>query len=378
MTTTSKEIHKKKDSSVKKVVKRTVDIILTVVLLAVILLAVYIFQNKKTSGQVEIGGYQMYVVLSGSMSPTFDTGSIVVIRKTDPKNLVVGDVVTFMGATETGKTITHRVIEISTENGLSFTTKGDANNVADSMPLDPENVIGKVQFSVPYIGYLLEFSKTKTGLYLLIVLPSMIIFLLEIWKIIGYFGEKKRTARNPQERVLEIEQRAAKRTKSVEKEMPMSIMEESIRNEEPATDIMEKFIRKGMQRENTNLRITKDEEWNQSIPAANAPVRNNVPAAAAMPAEINIPRTSGQQVSKDTSDIDNPEKNAVELVAEAQNKTTREIYQYTIQAEKTRKDLQDKLDAKRQEEEDLDRSIQRIKTELLGKLNSYENRKENS
>ncbi len=41
-------------------------------------------------------GYQMYTVLSGSMSPAIETGSIAVVKPVAPESIQVGDVITSM------------------------------------------------------------------------------------------------------------------------------------------------------------------------------------------------------------------------------------------------------------------------------------------
>ena len=46
----------------------------------------------------------------------------------------------------------HRVIQIDSVNHL-FYTKGDNNPQKDENPVPFENLIGKVKFSIPYIGY---------------------------------------------------------------------------------------------------------------------------------------------------------------------------------------------------------------------------------
>ena len=41
-------------------------------------------------------------------------------------------------------------------------------------------VLGKTLFSIPLIGYVVEFAKTQTGLVLLIIIPAIIIMSLLI------------------------------------------------------------------------------------------------------------------------------------------------------------------------------------------------------
>lgn len=94
--------------------------------------------------------YHPAVVGSGSMTPTICTGDIVIVKKVNPSDIHVGDIVQYYSGE--GYTITHRVIKIEkTPNGLIFITKGDANNVPDK-PFKADRIIGKVVFVIPKVG----------------------------------------------------------------------------------------------------------------------------------------------------------------------------------------------------------------------------------
>jgi len=92
------------------------------------------------------------LVGSGSMKPAMDVGDIVIIAKT-PANIVTeGDIIQFRQAENI--TVMHRVVEVEeTEAGKFFITKGDANRDADSDPVIPENVVGKLVFTIPKVGW---------------------------------------------------------------------------------------------------------------------------------------------------------------------------------------------------------------------------------
>ncbi|HLB28397.1 MAG TPA: signal peptidase I [Dehalococcoidales bacterium] len=94
------------------------------------------------------------VVGSGSMEPVMYTGDVVLIAKLPAEKIKVGDIIEFRK--EEKIKVLHRVIEIRVEEGATkrFITKGDNNNDADSDPVIPQNVIGKIVFNVPKIGWL--------------------------------------------------------------------------------------------------------------------------------------------------------------------------------------------------------------------------------
>jgi signal peptidase I len=93
------------------------------------------------------------LVGSGSMSPVFNTGDVVVISKVSAGAIKQGDVIEYRKEDKTN--VIHRVIAVNKINGAaSFITKGDANNAADALPVDPQNVEGKVVMVVPKIGWI--------------------------------------------------------------------------------------------------------------------------------------------------------------------------------------------------------------------------------
>lgn len=72
--------------------------------------------------------YKLLVVTSGSMSPTFEAGDLIMVIKSDPEKIKANDIITFQ--TKGGALLTHRVVEIKSDGEII--TKGDANKVVDS------------------------------------------------------------------------------------------------------------------------------------------------------------------------------------------------------------------------------------------------------
>ena len=99
-------------------------------------------------------GIRPYVVYSGSMEPEIQTGAVVFtkVEKLSPEK---GDIITFRNG---DTVITHRVIK--KQNG-TWITKGDANKTADPVPVEESQIIGRVVFCLPYLGYVLYFLKAR-------------------------------------------------------------------------------------------------------------------------------------------------------------------------------------------------------------------------
>lgn len=121
---------------------------------------------------------EIKIVKSGSMEPAISTGSLVVVKPVE--RYAVGDVITFGLDTKTAVPTTHRIIEI---RGSEFIVKGDANEEADQGPVQRSEVIGKVIFSLPYAGYVLDFARQPLGFTLLIAIPAGLVILEEMLTI---------------------------------------------------------------------------------------------------------------------------------------------------------------------------------------------------
>ncbi|MHA1463450.1 MAG: signal peptidase I [Candidatus Heimdallarchaeota archaeon] len=130
------------------------------------------------------GSMHFLIVLSGSMAPEANPGDVVVSTYTNPEEIQINDVITFAAADNPKNCITHRVINITNENGsIGFQTKGDANEDPDQRIVQSSELIGKVVLVIPYLGYLPHFAKSPFGFITLIIIPGVLIIIGEIWKI---------------------------------------------------------------------------------------------------------------------------------------------------------------------------------------------------
>jgi signal peptidase len=104
-------------------------------------------------------------VLSGSMSPTIPTGTLVVTKPITDANAEIreGDVVSFFAKSGDPTLTTHRVVSIGVKasGAKIYTTQGDANPVADR-PIEAEQIAGRVVYHLPYAGYATSAVSTGT------------------------------------------------------------------------------------------------------------------------------------------------------------------------------------------------------------------------
>ena len=115
----------------------------------------------------------------------------------------VGDIITFGKDTKTEVPTTHRIIGDKVIDGvLIYTTKGDANEDKDTKEVRKDEIIGKTIFSVPYLGYIMDFAKKPLGFILLVGLPALYIVYDEVAKIVAEVKKlRKKNESNIEENV---------------------------------------------------------------------------------------------------------------------------------------------------------------------------------
>ena len=161
-------------------------------ILLFLLLPIVIFTTVTSRTDI-IKGIHSFVVVTGSMQPTLPVGSM--IYTTQAIAYKPHDIIAFKNAS--GQTVTHRISDIQFGESTMYTTKGDANSVADSTPVAVDDVTGKVIFHVPYVGYFTNFLKTPIGFLSFIIFPSLIFIGCELWNI------KKEMEKEIEKRMLE-------------------------------------------------------------------------------------------------------------------------------------------------------------------------------
>ncbi|WP_419179306.1 signal peptidase I SipW [Gottfriedia acidiceleris] len=169
----------------KKILRIVSSLAGSIFLVFVCILAFVVLSSRIAGGEPTILGYQIKVVLSGSMEPTFQTGSIISIKlRNNHSTYQKGDVITFHKEKEL---ITHRIIDIHKVSGkVLYKTKGDHNNAPDLWEVSKEDIVGQYTgFTIPYIGYAMDFTKSKEAGALLLIVPGILLLISAMRSIIG-------------------------------------------------------------------------------------------------------------------------------------------------------------------------------------------------
>ena len=161
--------------------------IFTTVLVALVVVAAILLAG------VRLFGLQVFSVLSGSMEPTYHTGSLIYVKKVDPFTVEPGQVLTFM--LDESTVATHRVVAVVPDENdpstIRFRTKGDANDAEDGKLLHYKNVIGTPVFTIPCLGYVANYIQHPPGTYIAIAAGALLLLLVFIPDLFEDDSDKK-------------------------------------------------------------------------------------------------------------------------------------------------------------------------------------------
>jgi signal peptidase len=148
-------------------------------------------------------GYHRYVIVSGSMTGTYDRGSIVYDRPVPVRSLKLGDAITYappLGAQADHRLLTHRIVWTGRDRSgdRAFRTRGDANPAPDPWRF----VLNKptqdrVAFSIPYAGYAFAALGLTWVRMLLLGLPALLLavaILRGVWRRAGEEAARREAA----------------------------------------------------------------------------------------------------------------------------------------------------------------------------------------
>lgn len=138
-------------------------------------------------------GWQRYVIVSGSMTGTYDRGSLVLDQVVPTASLRVGDVITYRPppGDSVHDLVTHRIYAIGRGPGGErvYRTKGDANPVPDPWTFTlPRPQQARVRFGIPYAGFAVAALSDRSVRMILVGLPAALIALASLaglWREAG-------------------------------------------------------------------------------------------------------------------------------------------------------------------------------------------------
>jgi signal peptidase I len=145
-------------------------------------------------------------VTSGSMTPDIKKGDLLIVQGVKSSAIHVGNIIVYCStdAALSDCRIVHRVISINRNSSgqiIGFVTKGDNNQVADNIfgyePITgtpPSDVLGRVVFVVPLVGWAVMFLKDPFGF-------ASVVLLLILAIVYDLFSSRKQQVDAPSDEI---------------------------------------------------------------------------------------------------------------------------------------------------------------------------------
>ena len=142
---------------------------------AVLLLVIGLAAARISNKVFFLGNRATVWIMTDSMEDSIPAQSYIRIRKADPPEIQVGDVITFYSDDPVleGHLNTHRVVEIA-EDGTTFITKGDANYINDKYPVRADAVVGVYEKNLPLLTSAGRVFQSPAGLVCVFALLAVV------------------------------------------------------------------------------------------------------------------------------------------------------------------------------------------------------------
>ena len=133
-------------SGALRLLGQTVAVLLLIAVVGIAALAIAV---PRITGSVPL------TVLTSSMEPGMPPGTLAVVRPVDPADIGVGDIVTYQIRVDRPGVISHRVVAIAVgaDGRRLFAFKGDNNAAVDPERVVAAQVMGRVWYSIPGLGF---------------------------------------------------------------------------------------------------------------------------------------------------------------------------------------------------------------------------------
>ena len=136
---------KKRRYALKKTSRftRALSRVLTIVVLIIMIGTVMLVSNQFS--------YGAYVIATDSMTGELNKGDVAIYERYEDQFIAEGQVIVFK---QNKSAIVHRVVDIQIINGITrYYTKGDANEDMDAGFILESDILGLVDYKLPFLGY---------------------------------------------------------------------------------------------------------------------------------------------------------------------------------------------------------------------------------
>ena len=175
------KIQKLKNNKILKIIGNILYAIIFIIVLFILIIAIL---QRTTNNEITLFGYRIFVVATGSMTPKYEVGDVLVSKEVDPATIQVGDDIVYKGKEGSfkDKIVTHQVIMIEKENeNYRIQTKGIANTKEDP-EITQNEVVGKVIYKMGVLSLLQRAMSNNYVFYFVVFVPIVLLTFRQILK----------------------------------------------------------------------------------------------------------------------------------------------------------------------------------------------------
>ena len=196
----------KKPSKASRIISTVINVVLVIAIILAAISTYISFVSSSGNGVPSVFGLQIYSIQTESMYPILKPGDLIFDTAVkDPADLEVGDIITYWTVINGERVLnTHKIYEIYDGGDYRiFSTKGEANNVVDSLTVHESEVVGKYKFRVGGLGKVFDYLQDSTGFLIVVVIPVFIFFLfylVQFFRVLFEYQNVKNRLKYEQER----------------------------------------------------------------------------------------------------------------------------------------------------------------------------------
>ena len=172
------------ETAKKKGGPAVLEFIVTALMIAAILFMLAVYFTFRDSGSTpKLFGYHIFHTHAVNMAPDIPAGTAVFAKESEIDNIGPNSVV--LCRIDNTTTLILVVDVLEEESGTFYIVRFKTSPPNETYKIPKESVIGKALFYDEFTGKLLDFATSKTGIVFAVIVPSLVIILMQIIRIIA-------------------------------------------------------------------------------------------------------------------------------------------------------------------------------------------------
>lgn len=171
-----------KGNIAKKILKIVLKILYQILIILCVILTIIILLQKTSNSNRTILGYRLFRVITGSMEPEYDVGTVVICKEIPMNEINVGDDIVYVGTygDYNGKIIMHEVVGIDKDennNNVNFHAKGLHDASVEDPQIKPNQIFGVVKYQSGILTLLYNLATSIYSAFIIITVLVLNVFI---------------------------------------------------------------------------------------------------------------------------------------------------------------------------------------------------------